>query len=444
MKALKRTVLWMGLLCGSLSAVLVLLLQYTPQMTVVADRGAVETFVEIPLSQLAAVTVENQRASYAVLQTPSGPEVVSQIQAEYDNTQLYALLYAATHLSGSRKNTDVSTFVNYGIDTPRSTVTLMLVDGSKRVVQVLMTNPIDQNVYMYDAHGNAVYLVSASVAELFLRDELELMSHMPLPIHDVSDFSSIRSIDMQFGGNMRSYAVSCTDTNYFLTSPIHHRVPSTVVVSQLFIPLLSVYSDSFVAFNADLSQWGFDDAALRLTLQTDQDKTQLWFAYAQDGSCLMARPDTGNVYTVDESVLHSLTFDYLILTGGTALYYGAGDLQRLIFDWQNEQIVAEIESEGKAVTITLDGKRLSSQETSTFLSALNSIPIAEEAQQPPASLAPMLSITATLRSGAVEVTSFTPAIDEYSYLTVLGDTHFVVSNTDIQNLIQILYMQTGR
>lgn len=220
MKALKRAVVCMGLLCAALGAALAFLLQYTPQTMVAADETAVETFVEIPLSQLAAVMIENQHTSYAVMQTPSGPEVISQAQAEYDETQLHALLYAATHLSGSRKNTDASTFANYGIDSPRATVTLHLADGSQRVVQVLITNPIDQNVYMYDAQKEAIYLVSASVAELFLRDELELMSHMPLPIREVSDFGSIRSIEMQFGGDTRDYAISCTDTSYFLTAPI--------------------------------------------------------------------------------------------------------------------------------------------------------------------------------------------------------------------------------
>lgn len=444
MKALKRAVVCMGLLCAALGAALAFLLQYTPQTMVAADETAVETFVEIPLSQLAAVMIENQHTSYAVMQTPSGPEVISQAQAEYDETQLHALLYAATHLSGSRKNTDASTFANYGIDSPRATVTLHLADGSQRVVQVLITNPIDQNVYMYDAQKEAIYLVSASVAELFLRDELELMSHMPLPIREVSDFGSIRSIEMQFSGDTRDYAISCTDTSYFLTAPIHQRVPSTAVVSQLFLPLLSVYSDSFVALNADLSQWGFDDADLRLTLQTYQGETQLWFTYAEDGTCLMARPDTGNVYTVDASVLQALTFDYTLLTGGTAIYYGAGDLQRLIFDLPDGQIIAEIEGDGDEASITLDGKQLSAQEMNAFLSALNSIPIAGETQEPSTDLTPAFSVTATLRSGAVEVTSFAPAVDGYSYLTVMGDTHFVVKTDDLQSLIQTLYMQTGR
>lgn len=444
MRSLKRTVVGMALVCAALGLMLTMLWRYTPQAAVRADDTAVETFVEIPLSQLAAVMVENQHSSYAVMQGESGPEVIAQTQAEYDGTQLHALLYAATHLSGSRKNTDASTFANYGIQTPRATVTLILTDGSQRLVQVLMTNPIDQNVYMYDAQGNAVYLVSASVAELFLRSELELMSHTPLNINEVSDFASIRSIEMEFGGDARSYALSCTDTSYFLTAPIRQRVPSTAVVSQLFVPLLSVYSDSFVAFDADLSAWGFDDPALRLTLRTDEGETELWFAHAQDGDCLMARPDTGNVYAVDASVLQALTFDYTLLTGGTALYYGAGDLERLVFDLPDAQIIADIEGTGGAVSVTLDGKALSSEEASAFLAALNGIPIAGETATPGVLAQPTLSITATLRSGAVEVTSFSPAVSGYSYLTVLGETHFVVEDTYVQALIETLSLQTGR
>ena len=168
MKALKRSVIVMGAVCVLLGALLAFLLLWAPPAAVTSGETAVETFVDVPLSRLAAVMIENRKTSYAVMQTPAGPEVISRFQADYDDTQLKALLYAASHLSGSRKNTDASTFSNYGIDAPRATVTLVLADQSKRVVQVLAPNPVDGNVYLYDADGGAVYLASASVAELFL------------------------------------------------------------------------------------------------------------------------------------------------------------------------------------------------------------------------------------------------------------------------------------
>lgn len=444
MKPLKRGIAWLTAVCLCLCGLTAFLALYTPQAQTGADPGAVESFAQVPLTELAAVMVQNQHASFAVMQTPNGPEMLSQLTAEYDDTQLYALLYAATHLSGSRKNTDRSTFADYGIDSPRATVTLMLADGSERKVQVLMTNPIDQNVYMYDVEGEAIYLVAGVTAELFLRDEPEFMSHSPLPLRDMSDFAAIRSLGMQFSGSTRDYTLTCTDTGYYLSAPIRQRVPSTVVASQLFVPLLSVYSDAFVAFGANLSDYGFDDSFLRLSLTTDAGTTQLWFARAQDGGCLMARPDTGNVYTVDPSVPEALTFDYTLLTGGTALYYGAGDLSQVVFDLPDAQIVAEVTGTGDTLGVSLNGKALGKQEAQTFMNALNGLPIAAEATPQGPLPAASLTVTVTMRTGAVEVTSFAPAGNGFSYLTVLGDTHFAVEDQSLQSLIDALRELTGR
>lgn len=444
MKPLKRGVAWLGAVCLCLCGLTVFLACYTPRTQTPADASAVESFVQVPLTELAAVMVQNERASFAVMQTPEGPEMVSQITADYDDTQMYALLYAATHLSGRRRNTDQATFADYGIDAPRATVTLMMLDGSERKVQVLMTHPIDQSVYMYDVQGEAIYLVSGVTAELFLRDELEFMSHSPLPLREMSDFSTIRSITMQFDGDARDYQLACTDTGYYLTAPIRQRVPSAVVASQLFVPLLSVYSDSFVAFGANLSDYGFDDAFLRLVLETDTAETELWFTRAEDGACLMARPDTGNVYTVDASVPETLTFDYVLLTGGTALYYGAGDLAQLVFDLADEQFVAEISGEGDTFAVRLNGWQLDAQQRQALFSALNGISLAAEATPQAPLPAASLTITATMRSGAVEVTSFAPAMSGFSYLTVMGETHFAVEDQSLQSLIDVLYELTER
>lgn len=444
MRALKRSIAMLSVFCLAMTALLVSLIVYKPQTAARREASAVETVTDIPLAELAAVVVENQQASFAVMQMPDGVEMISATQAEYDAAQMQALLYAAAHLTGSRRNTDESTFAAYGIDQPRATVQILTTDGARRTLQILMTNPIDRNVYVYDDDSRSVFLVSASVAELFLRSELEFTSHMPLPVHEVSDFSSIRSLTMEFAGDARSYAVACTDTSYFLTSPIHQRVPSTVVVSNLFFPLLSVYADSFAAFGAELSDWGFDQADLRLTLETDEGVFELWFVRTQDGSCLMAQPQTGNVYAVDADVLDALTFDYTLLTGGTAVYYGAGDLSEILFDLPQRQLALEVSGAGETLSMTLDGRTLTSDQMRTLLSAMNSIPIVAEvsaAQAEPGEA--LLAMTVRMASGVAEVTSFAPMGNGLCYVTIQGDTNFASSQEDVQGFLDVLLEMTG-
>lgn len=444
MKALKRSLAALSALCLLLTALLALLLTQGPQTPAQQDAPAVETVTDIPLTELAAVTVQNQQTAFAVMQTPDGVEMISGTQADYDPAQMQALLYAAAHMSGSRKNTDESTFAAYGIEAPRATVELVTTDGARRTLLILMTNPIDRNVYVYDGESRAIFLVSASVAELFLRSDLEFMSHMPLPIRSVGDFFAIRSLKMEFSGGARSYAVACTDTSYFLTSPIHQRVPSTVVVSNLFLPLLSVYADTFVAFGAELSDWGFDRADLRMTLETDGETVELWFLRGEDGSCLMAQPQTGHVYAVDAAVLDALTFDYTLLTGGTAVYYGAGDLSEILFDLPQRQSALEVSGTGEALRMTLDGRTLEEEEIRTLLSAINSVPIVAEmsgGQAMPEET--LLAMTVRTASGVTEVTSFAPMGNGLCCITIQGDTNFAAADTDVQRLADTLLELAG-
>ena len=439
MRALKRSLAGLALCCLALAALLAALLLYTPQTAQRQETAAVEKVTDIPLTELAAVVIRNQRGAYAVMQTPQGVEMVSATQAAYDPAQMQALLYAATHLSGSRRNTDESTFAAYGIDQPRATVEIVTTDGARRRLDVLMTNPIDQNVYVYDEQSRSVLLVSASVAELFLRSELDYMSHSPLPIREVGDFSAIRSLEMAFGGSARSYRVECTDTSYFLTSPIHQRVPSTVVVSRLFIPLLSVYADSFASFGADLSDWGFDEAELRMTLETDEGTTRLWFVRTQEGECLMADSDSGTVYTLDADVLNALSFDYTLLTGGTAVYYGAGDLSEILFDLPEGQLALEVSGAGETLSMTFSGRALTQEEMRTLLSAMNSLTIvAELSAGQTAGEEQSLVMTARMATGVTEVTAFTPLGNGLSSVTIQGDTNFAVSDEAVASLLDTL------
>ena len=82
MKPLKRGVAWLGAVCLCLCGLTVFLACYTPRTEMAADASAVESFAQVPLTELAAVMVQNERASFAVMQTPEGPEMVSQITAD--------------------------------------------------------------------------------------------------------------------------------------------------------------------------------------------------------------------------------------------------------------------------------------------------------------------------------------------------------------------------
>ena len=137
MKAKKRAALWLALSVALLSGLLLLLLREPETQAADTAETTVYPIVDLSVADIAAVKVENGSTSFAVLQGPDGVEMASRSDNAYDATQMRAFLYAAAHITGSRRVTDAATFANYGADAPRATVTLYLADNTRRVLEVL-------------------------------------------------------------------------------------------------------------------------------------------------------------------------------------------------------------------------------------------------------------------------------------------------------------------
>ena len=124
MKAMKRAAIALSLCVAALGALLGWLWWAPRPQAPAQETATVYEVVNIAPAQLAAVKVENASDAFAVFNGPQGLEMVSQAAATYDNAQLGELVYAAGHISGSRRVTDAATFESYGLSTPRATVTV--------------------------------------------------------------------------------------------------------------------------------------------------------------------------------------------------------------------------------------------------------------------------------------------------------------------------------
>ena len=145
MKTKLRLVFALALLNLILAGMILLLLQNKPQEV---TGIAVNTVYEVTIfsaSDIMAVKVENEQTSFAVMQNGPTLEMISKNRSEWDQSQLRAFVYAAGHISGSRKVQDEAKFDAYGLDHPRSGISIFMADGSEKKYGILADNPLDRS-----------------------------------------------------------------------------------------------------------------------------------------------------------------------------------------------------------------------------------------------------------------------------------------------------------
>ncbi|HNW87205.1 MAG TPA: DUF4340 domain-containing protein [Candidatus Limiplasma sp.] len=434
MKAKQRAVAALAACALALIALLGWLL-YRPQAeTPVAAEATVYEVVAVSPADIAAVKVENAQDSYAVLNGADGVEMISQTAGAYDPAQLRALLYAAGHITGSRKVTDESAFSGYGLDEPQATVTLFLADQRQMRFQVLANNPLENSVYFWDETARAVYLIPGEVAALFLRTSQDFISHTVFSLYSRDDYSQIDQIIVKYNGNGRDYQLEQTDQGFYLTSPVRLRLSQASVYANVLNPMLQLYADQVIATQADLSQYGLDQPELTLTLTLKSGETQrAVFLRTKDNQCLMADPEGAVVYQLDDAPLLLLMQDYTALLAGGIVAYTGGDLQDVTLTQGDHSFFLTCEGDGTEFAVSKGATELSQAFGTQLLEALNGLaPVGELNAAVTAD--PVCQFTASLRSGTQETVALMPLGSDLYAVSVNGTAAFATDAEALQRL----------
>lgn len=420
--------------CVAVLGVLLAYVTYTPPQTAAEGQAAaVYAVVDRSPADILAVKVENAAAAYAILNSQSGLEMVSTAAGNYDAAQMRALVYTAGHISGSRKVTDAQTFGNYGLSTPRATVTLYLSDQTELRYRVLADHALEQSTYLYAEWEQAVYLIPREVAALFLRTQQDFISHTIFPLRAREDYAEIRQIELAYHGNGRDYTVQRTDQGDYLTAPVRLRITQERMTADLLDPLLQLYADEIVATQADLAQYGLDNPALTVTLTVGQKTYRAAFVREQDGHCLMADPAGDVVYRLEDAPLLMLLQDYSTLLGSGVVYYTAGELTDVTLTNGGQSLFMPVSGSGDTLSMQLGAQTLPKTLQTQLLEALNGLtPVGELAENVTGE--PVFQFTARLRTGAQETVALIPVAQGMEAVSINGTSAFVTDGDALLTL----------
>lgn len=445
MKQKKIAVLALLLLNALLASGLIFLLRPAEsEQTAQTETAVVYAVTDYALTDVMALKIEHAEASYAMMQSGAQVEMISRTEGSYDLSQMRAVIYAACHISSSRKMTDPQSFSQYGAENPFATVTIFLTDGTQRILQVLLDNPLDESTYLYDEAESAVYLVSRSVTDLFLRSEKDYLSHTIFDLKTTNDFAGVEKIALSYpSGYSRDYTIEKTDQGYYLTAPISHRLSGDRVSSDLLSSLLQLYADEVVAAGVSPSDYGFDTPDLKVDLTMNGQTQTALFILGED-ACLMASPQGDTVYSLSSDPVYMLMLDYTSLLSGSVVSYGAADIQDMTLRRGQESRFLSFGGNGAELSVSMDGRMLPSDQVSQLISAINTLaPAAELAGESTAE--PVLSIEVRLRSGAKETVDLIDIGQSLYAVRINGVINFAAVSdayAQLSDLIQTLFEQS--
>lgn len=433
MKAKIRAIPILAALCLLLGAATALLVAYSPRGAAVEADSTVYSITDISVADFAALAITNSKMSFGVLQQGQTLEVVSAVEGNYDMGELRSLVYAACHLTGSRKLTEQASWEEYGYGAPQAEVTVIKTDGTSQQVSILMQNPIDGNYYMYSHSGQAVYLVSQQVAELFLRGESDFFSHTVFPQITVENYTDLGDVSLDFNGKGRNYTLTQSEGSFRLTEPITHRVSAVTALQELVNYVSALYADAYVAQGASLSSYGFDDYTLRIELSFGGQSYSALLLDQGGDVCLMADEATGDVYEVQRANLPMLMRDYQTLLGGKVYQYAAGDVSDVTVSDAGAELFFQLSGEGESLGATVGGKLLDSGAVAQLMAALCAPEIEREAKDITLAEAE-LALTFTMKNGSKERVEFIPQGGEDYAVSIGGVTNFITTGGSVQKI----------
>ncbi len=440
MKAKKWSLVLLCLCNAVLIAFLGFLLTPEQEQTQSEETAPVYEVVEISVADVLAVKVENTEGSFAILQAPTGVEMIAAQEASYDTSEMQAFLYASCHMTGSRKVTDESTFAQYGIDDPQSTVTVMMSDDSSITYQILSKNPIDQSSYVYDVQNNYIYQIAGEIADLFLRDVTAFISHTIFPLSSRDDYEGIESITFTAGTTGRDYQVVQTDQGYYLDEPYRMRLSSAIVNGNLIDVLMVLYADDILAIDADLSVYGFDEPLMTVSMVMNDETYQAVFAQDEQGNYMMANPQTQTVYQIDSDNVTMLMLDYTNLLGGSVVSYAVGDVADITLTMGEESVFLVLQGTGTELVVTSGNQSIDESLQAELVTALNQIDPVGEWTAPDSVLETqsVLTLRVTFQNGVVETVAFYDVGDDLYAVAVDGEAHFVCDKETVDTLTAVV------
>ena len=407
-----------------------------------ADQAEVPCAVtDIPLSKLSAIAVTNSQCSLGLLPMGENVELVLadgegkliSADVELSQSEARSMVYMLCHITAAKELEMPKDRNEYGYSSPNANLSFIFSDKTRSEFLLGSELSGDRGYYLFDLAADKLYIVGSDTAALLMRTQKDFISHSIFPTVPTSEYTAVSEITYERNGE--KFVIENINGEFYLTSPIYQRVRAYNVYSSIVVPLGGIYADKCLAAGEDISDYGFENAELRVSMTVKDEKYTAWFQ-SGEGTLLMAEPDRGNVFEINAELLKLLPEDFMSLLDGSPYYYSLGGCKSVRAVNDSFDITFDFSGSGKDITAKCGERTLTGDEVSALSQTVNGVETAER-YSGDTDGETLLTLTFTLGSGDTETVRLID-IGGKTVCDVNGTVNFSVTALSVSNLVSAL------
>ena len=280
----------------------------------------------------------------------------------YSQTKLLSYVNSLIYYYSDNRVSSDGNFSEYGLETPKFTITISLINGSVNKVFVGNNSPDGMNCYMRLEGSSDVYLVDVSKVAYAEKKAVDFYEAISLGI-DYQDLSSVH-FDRKTDGLYLDTSVKFINgkSEFTVYSPYKHDT-SGYFGTMIDTLIESAFSDFIDIDKSELAKYGLDDPAYHFVFTLKNGKqTELFFSKITDTGYYGYIKGVNKYFVVSKYQINGLDLAETVLIDPYICYCYVKDVSKIIGTYGNKTFKFDLDvADNDTIssdnsTVLLDGR----------------------------------------------------------------------------------------
>jgi len=395
--------------------------------------------VDIHVGEIAAVAVTHGDVRFGLINR--SPDIIMEPPVEGEEPsreEMQAFIYRLSKLRALGEVSRKESMQAYGLEKPRSLITLILKEGEKIRLALGKENPINGSSYVAKEGEDSLYLISKSDAELFMRQQKDFRNRTILPRVETRELDRIEEIRLEFESEeLEDFAIQNTSGFKFkLSEPFEYSLDYESVFSEVIFPLLSLNPDA--AMDESEVPELEDKPGFRLKIVLDQVLYTLSFEEGER-AYYIRRDDLPQVFKISKGSVPWENLRYRDLMKDAVYHINISEIDRMLIAYGGVEYDMTISGQSTELTGQMRGKSLEYPELMDLFNTLFSTGIADvvhgtSSEELVKNKEPLLRFQIYKKNGSIDEIAYFTRNESEAYVSINGEVKLSTYRSGIQAL----------
>lgn len=349
------------------------------------DESAIKVF-QLDSSKITEIDLSNKDGNFVFNKKDKTWTLTAGGKFKADSSKVDSIAADMASLTAEKIiDENASNLAQYGLSSPKTSVTAKASDGTVKTVQIGDKTPTGEGYYIKERENNKVYTISTYTGDTLMpgKNDLRDKTLFTLKPEDIINLGVYKN-----GANVFQ-AKKTEDSNWAMTAPIEGNADVSKIgtITEAISKVSTV--TAFVEDNpADLQKYGLKNPGYALEFQTSGMKKKILLGDEKvKGSEIYAKTsDSTEVFTLDESSLNFLDRPFKEFMDPFVYNANIDDVNKVVVDMDGQTTTCEIQTnkdDHDKDKFTVNGKDASMKDSSggrpfsKFFEALAAVPLSD-------------------------------------------------------------------